>query len=129
MTPGVKLDAQIARKVMGLACVKEFTSGLFILHRKGPKPKNDDARFFVPGYSTRMGAAWEVVEHMAEKYSCSVVLLDYIDPLTKERDWHCMFFKDTVRQSNICRAAIPAHAICLAALEAVKKSNKRKKKS
>ena len=124
--PGRELDALVAEKVMGLAFVKltlnkgeVYAKEILALTRNG-KPYLIHGPLMhgmvypeVPEYSTQIWAAWEVLDRFTGDGKFPMVRYDGIRPPGKPR-WTAAL------GSYRGDADTAPHAICLAALRAVK---------
>ncbi len=95
MKPGRELDVRVARDVMGIP-VTQFADGTW-LAANGEE---------LEPYSTDIAAAWEVVEKMREVDRAVEILFDH--------GWQANFDSGEYQFGDSA-----AHAICLAALNAV----------
>lgn len=135
MEPGRELDALVAEKVMGWKRLFSDESVRKIVETSGPISAgginflmNLQNSWIIPGepspeiievpqYSTDIAAAWAVVEKFKSPYHFDLWRAPY---RAAEISWSCSFSK-SIDARDIVRAdaATAAHAICLAALEAM----------
>lgn len=97
MKPGRELDALIAEKVMGLATAEEDSDENWV-------PVG------VPGYSTDIAAAWEVVGKLWEDQES---VFELTRPVGS--GFNCRFRQGAIKEWG----ETAPHAICLAALKSV----------
>lgn len=118
LTAGRALDALVAEKVMGF---RRSEAWLDASPRHYADPEWPDYTQETPRYSTDIGAAWQVVENLADRgwkvdvqnryYPCWAVHVHFPLPDTR----------NVFETSELLFGAVP-HAICLAALKAVSPS-------
>lgn len=124
--PGRELDALIAERVMGLTVIttQEETSQFDPAGRwvpggeyyevdvqwaMPPGQEEPDVDDYLPGYSTRIDAAWQVVERF-ERLGYDVAM-----HTTNGGEWVCVFRGALLADATMAPTA--PHAICLAALK------------
>lgn len=100
------IDARIAEEVMGRKTVYAIGELVF---DDSPSPVGER----VPAYSTDMNAAMEVVEKMRER--------GFDFGLQVDVTWWAIFTSEEINYGGT-KGQTPALAICLAALEAVKRA-------
>jgi hypothetical protein len=125
MTPGRKLDALVAEKVMGISPYwtvmfgGSFFGNFATQERARHRAKEIQGDFKAqiipyheePGYSTDISAAWEVVEKFTKEAELKGT--GPIFDVCYDGTWHCSIGR------IVTQAETAAHAICLAALSAV----------
>lgn len=138
MKPGIDLDLLVAEKVMGWTKGHIHEGEVMMLP---PNPSENEAYQSPPAFSTNLENAWEVVEKL-RSMNLSIDVHAYpegrkwLKPNEDESEW-VLTPATTFYQSTICKeedhggcwfvlcdaeGTNPAHAICLAALEALKLS-------
>jgi len=110
LKPGLELDALVAEKVMEWhkPTEEEWKAAFTVI----PLTLWQYQQLTLEHYSTDIAAAWKVVEHF-----------DFTDVHVIWQDttcqWSCRIGKDEFRSPDASSDESAAHAICLAALEAV----------
>lgn len=123
MVPGRDLDKIIAEKVMGWTNCHEVDSAHAGTLLQGVKPGEIPSIYtgavretYVPNYSTKIEAAWEVVEMFKEKGDYKIEISAY----PKDKLWTIKaFHREGLSKSCTTSAETLPHAICLAALKSI----------
>lgn len=116
LKPGRELDALIAEKVMGLEVLSNkdcYISG----ERKDMSGEITRIASVIPGYSTEIKAAWEVVEKIGSNEQWQINI-EY-----RQDEGYWVFIKERISSGAgtfVADSITAPHAICLAALKAVK---------
>lgn len=119
LKPGRELDALVAEKVMGCDdwCTCEWSIGT-----SPPLFKCDECKKWVsssvPGFSTDISAAWEVMEKLRAMTCCLDIRFPTSEPIEVG---FILFDEDNLQKHDkvtVYADAAP-HAICLAALKAI----------
>lgn len=125
MEPGKELDALVAEKVMGFSVIDNGDGPFLYKHRDYFEWQN---------YSTDIAAAWKVVEHLRSRESEQGYYDVWISAAGGTYPYWCgekrdkkntveIFINTGAKHREIARGesdiSVP-HAICLAALEAVR---------
>lgn len=114
MPAGRELDALVAEKVMGWKQCSMEGVRIKTCYGKPPEFGRNDGRVRIPGYSTDISAAWEVVEKV-KQMNWFFILSDNLFP----DKWEASLFWDPNGTMIEARAETAPEAICKASLLAV----------
>jgi hypothetical protein len=134
MNPGRELDALVAEKVMGWGWRRgtSSSSGEIVKWLKHPnsfgfkqlkvahgdEPFASNWTYDISRYSTRIKDAWQVVKRLRTHHKVDLHKVDLRDRVIK---WEVVVIRCSLPEQKFTVVASTApHAICLAALEAVK---------
>lgn len=109
MKPGRDLDKLVGEKIFGYEVVTHSSVG-----RDDLWYKKNMALILLPHYSTMIASAWLVAKEGTEKFGSLELLVKRNETLA------CFADAEKQMETSMVQGVTAAHAICLAALKAVK---------